>query len=57
MFILATLKLSAACQGGIDAQLSDVSSDWEESDDEEGGVVKPPRAKKEPRGPPCETAR
>ncbi len=57
MFILATLKLSAACLGGIDAQLSDVSSDWEESDEEEGGAVQPSGGKKGPTGPQRETAR
>lgn len=37
----AALKLSAACLGGIDAQLSEVSSDrsWEEEDDDEGGAI------------------
>lgn len=36
VFISATLRLSRVCLGGIDAHLSEVSSDSEEGDDEEG---------------------
>eukprot|EP00903_Cladosiphon_okamuranus_P016193 g14943.t2 len=39
VFVSAMLKLNAVCLGGIDAQLSEVSSDWEESDEEEHGEV------------------
>lgn len=42
-FLSATLRLSAECRGGIDAQLSDVSSDKSFSDEEDegiGGVIK-----------------
>lgn len=40
-FLSAVLKLSLACLGGIDAQLSEVSSDrsWEGDTDDEGGPV------------------
>lgn len=42
-FISATLSLSTKCLGGIDAHLSEVSSDFhtsdEEEDEEEGGGV------------------
>lgn len=36
VFLSAALKLSAACLGGIDAQLSEVSSDFSEEEDGEG---------------------
>ncbi|CAM9401133.1 unnamed protein product [Ectocarpus fasciculatus] len=39
MFLSAALKLSAACLGGIDAQLSEVSSDFSEEEDGEGGEL------------------
>lgn len=40
-FLSATIKLSHVCLGGIDAQLSEVSSDFsfEEDEDEDGGAV------------------
>lgn len=40
-FLSAAIKLSHACLGGIDAKLSEVSSDYsfEEDDEGEGGVV------------------
>lgn len=52
VFISATLKLSAVCLGGIDAQLSEVSSDWEESDEEKGGEVLATGGIKEPNREP-----
>lgn len=49
MFLSAALKLSAACLGGIDAQLSEVSSDFseEEEGEREGLVVSRPAADEE----------
>lgn len=52
VFMSATLKLSAVCLGGIDAQLSEVSSDWEESDEEEIGEATATGEKKEPQREP-----
>lgn len=52
VFICATLKLSAVCLGGVDAQLSEVSSDREESDDEKEGEVSAAGGQKKPQHDP-----
>lgn len=48
-FISAALKLSAECAGGIDARLSDVSSDYD-SEEQEIGVHQFPTAPSQIRG-------
>eukprot|EP00752_Nemacystus_decipiens_P006721 g6044.t1 len=52
VFIAATLKLNAVCLGGIDAQLSEVSSDAEESDDDNGDMILSMRASTGPNHEP-----
>lgn len=52
VFISATLKLSAVSLGGIDAQLSEVSSDWEESDHEKEREVSATGGDKKPQSEP-----